>query len=334
MKHFVYSLILLFLLTKSLYGQSDTLMVNDTLVVYDTVIIHDTLQVTANFIQQKDTILKAIITMDTLTSRTSMKLIKKKDTATISINRILIHENLKHRENMKKQILTLISSAMLTHANFAQPGIADSPNTNDKQQAKNCLILKLDLIEPAISLIAKETSLAMGIEKGFCKRHSIQLAGLLLLNKSDSFKTLPIKLIQIIPQYKFYLSKRRNFTGFYVGVYMKYSISQYASKASLPDQFQAGGPISPILYYYPYYTLTFDQFKIGEGGMIGYQNCFGKHIVLDFLFGLGQLSQIATKTVKEQVPGLETKNIAPDSEPYNSTTSFDGIISLNIGYKF
>ncbi len=62
----------------------------------------------------------------------------------------------------------------------------------------------------------------------------------------------------------------------------------------------------------------------GEGLILGYQNYIKKRIVIDFIVGLGNNQVISTKVIRAENIDLDL--------PKGS--SLDGILALNIGYRF
>jgi hypothetical protein len=114
------------------YGQSSkTIIVYDTITVYDTVFVYDTIKVenkvqSENNFKNNFTAEKAYLAIDTNNFSATLLLINKKDTATISINSIILSETNKNLDAMKKSLLTLLVSAALTQAASAQTRKADT----------------------------------------------------------------------------------------------------------------------------------------------------------------------------------------------------------------
>ncbi len=126
-----------FLLSTSLYGQvRDTIIIYDHIAIYDTVVVYDTVLVydTASiqdsddvertqvkpFFNKNESSPNSILALDTTTNEAYLMLYNKTDTATISINRIILSENNKHLDTMKKEILVLAVSALLAQSTLAQ----------------------------------------------------------------------------------------------------------------------------------------------------------------------------------------------------------------------
>jgi len=109
---------------------SDTIFVYDTVIVKEIKTVYDTIKVpkgnlaetkqAENFLKKNDTAQRAVLAIDTATSKAQLVLLKKNDTATISINSILLSENLNNSDTMKKKILALAAAALIAQPNFAQ----------------------------------------------------------------------------------------------------------------------------------------------------------------------------------------------------------------------
>jgi hypothetical protein len=165
-------------------------------------------------------------------------------------------------------------------------------------------VIKTDLLGPVISLIDKRRMNTLTGEICFNNKHSIQLTGL-YNNYQSRFESEFI--LDIIPEYKFFLERKKSYTGFYTGAYLKlrnstfeYVITYYKST-----------------YYYDY--NKYNQTSFG-GGIIccGYQNHIRKNIVFDFLFGIG-----GQYIVKVNNSFIENHKISRDIR-----------FALNLGYKF
>lgn len=99
----------------------DHVIVYDTIKVYDTLFVYDTVSIPDEIFFQKNNALKgAVLTRDSSQMGLDLKLFFQNDTATILNNSILLSENVKNPEAMKKQILTLVMSAMLAQTGIAQ----------------------------------------------------------------------------------------------------------------------------------------------------------------------------------------------------------------------
>jgi hypothetical protein len=127
--------ILLFLLSFNVFGQlSDTVIIYDHITVYDTIRVYDTVTVyevaqekagddfSGSSEKNKNSRmpLDAVLVTDPATNEHQLKFFFQTDTATLSSNSILLSRNTKNSEAMKKEILTVLVSAMLSQANIAQ----------------------------------------------------------------------------------------------------------------------------------------------------------------------------------------------------------------------
>ncbi|MGB3946737.1 MAG: hypothetical protein WBM13_02025 [Bacteroidia bacterium] len=98
-----------------------TIIVYDTITVYDTIFVYDTIK-TENKVQNENIFKnnfeteKAYLAIDTNDFTANLLVLNKNDTATISINSIILSENSKNSDTMKKELLTLLVSASLTQA--------------------------------------------------------------------------------------------------------------------------------------------------------------------------------------------------------------------------
>lgn len=198
---------------------------------------------------------------------------------------------------MKRIIfIFLISTILLTSKIFAQ----------DTLSKKNIVIIKTDIAMPVIGLATNFKAGSLTLELGLKHRHSIQLTGLITSMVSTEFQH---KTIQIIPAYKYFLSKKRACTGIYSGLYLKGS--QYTS-------------INDHRHFSENYYLEYKQNTLGGGLLLGYQNYIMKRMVVDFLVGFGARQAVNTTIIKSENISLgDIKN-----------TYADGIIAMNIGYKF
>ena len=148
-------------------------------------------------------------------------------------------------------------------------------------------------------------SFACTAEKLFCKRHSIQLTINDYWSNTSSSK---ISILSLIPEYKFFVTKKNPYTNYYIGAYVRYT--NYYSNY-LPDITKEG--------------------KIGGGISNGIQFYFAKVITLDVLVGVG----IINKTPIYQSPKPSYNSHGGLSlgarEP---STITDLRFAINIGYRF
>jgi hypothetical protein len=139
--------LLLFVLTK-IHGQTpvnkktvEHVIVYDTIVVYDTVIVYDTVKTnnrtisgpSETFFSKKDTIPNAVLEIDTATLKAKLFFFYKKDTATISLNGIILSETNKNLGTMKKAILTLMMPSLLAQTTSAQVSSLDSIKSGENK---------------------------------------------------------------------------------------------------------------------------------------------------------------------------------------------------------
>lgn len=82
--------------TKLSSAQSDTIYVYDDVIVYDTVVVYDTV-----YVDPKPDFI-SIVKMDTTNGLANLLMISKNKTATIPVDRIILIENIKNSESMKK----------------------------------------------------------------------------------------------------------------------------------------------------------------------------------------------------------------------------------------
>jgi len=121
------------------YGQKakpkavyETIIIYDTITVYDTVFVYDTIKTenkapSENNFKNNFTAEKAYLAVDTNNFSAAVLLINKKDTATLSINSIILSETNKNLDTMRKPLLTLLVSAALTQAAKSQDSLNIKP---------------------------------------------------------------------------------------------------------------------------------------------------------------------------------------------------------------
>jgi hypothetical protein len=128
-------------------------------------------------------------------------------------------------------------------------------------------------------------------EACFNRRQSLQLTGLFETSGGQGYA----QTLHIIPEYKYFLSKKNYYTGFYLGIYLTYIRQKDVDEWDPPN------------YVYTSYYNGY-----GAGGICGYQRCFFNHLILDFIIDLGESEMY-----------YDSKNLM-----------LDGRIALDIGYKF
>jgi len=193
------------------------------------------------------------------------------------------------------KILILIST-ILTSSIVAQ----------DTTKTQTSLIIKTDIFMPIYSLATNYKAGSLTVEFGVKRRHSLQITGLVsnLIGTTQQYKST-----QIIPAYKYFLSNKKPYTGFYTGLYIKGD-----QLTSISDYRQFSEPS-----YLEYKTTS-----MGGGLLFGYQNYIKKRIVVDILLGIG-----ARQILNREIVKIE--NITFD---VNKKTYLDALFALNIGYKF
>lgn len=194
------------------------------------------------------------------------------------------------------QFIFLISTILLTSNIVAQ----------DTLGKKTAVIIKTDIAMPIIGLATNFKAGSLTLELGIKRRHSIQLTGLITNMVSTEFQH---KTIQIIPAYKYFLSKKKAYKGFYSGLYLKGS--QYTS-------------IADHRHFSERSYLEYKQNTLGGGLIFGYQNYILKRFVVDILLGFGARQAINTIIIKSE--NIYLGDI--------KSTYADGIIAVNFGYKF
>ena len=194
------------------------------------------------------------------------------------------------------RIIFLISTLLLTSILVAQDTLGEQP----------ALIIKTDIAMPIIGLATNFKAGSLTLELGIKRRHSIQLTGLITSIVSAEYQH---KTIQIIPAYKYFLSKKKAYTGFYSGLYLKGS--QYTF-------------IADRRHFIDNSYLEYKQNALGGGLIFGYQNYIMKKIVFDILLGFGARQVLNTTIIKSENTYLGDID----------STSPDGIIAVNFGYKF
>ncbi len=197
---------------------------------------------------------------------------------------------------------------------FISSEIAEAQADIRKDSLKGInLIIKADVLLPVVAAATNLHLFSVSAEKLFCKHHSIQLSFLDTWTRNasqpaarritDNFNTW-----QIAPEYKYYMFKKKKYTGYYIGAFVMYT--QYHDKNTLYFLSQT----LPKVYEEIEYSLSC-------GFINGYQLYLFKHITIDFLLGLGVKSPVKYKVVEG--------NIEND---YKSSLIFRA--AVNIGVRF
>ena len=186
----------------------------------------------------------------------------------------------------------------------------------DSLNKKITYIIKTDLFFPVISFMARQTDninqygQSLTFETGFNQRQSFQITGLLMSFKGHENSW------QVIPEYKFFFSKKQSYKGFYCSAYLKYITNKITYSKPGPFLYCGTGLTYPIVEP-PYIPVQFEH-GFAEGINLGYQTYYSKHLVIDFLIGFGK-SQIKLSTINSLSP---------------SDAAFSDRFALNLGYKF
>lgn len=183
----------------------------------------------------------------------------------------------------------------------------------DTLNKKCLLIVKADILSLATNAFGVVNLGSLTIEKGFLNRHSFQLtAGYSKYINSKS------KSWTLLPEYKFFIDKKKDFKGFYTGVYLRYnnavSLDLYSSGSFVDNK---------------YITKKYQSY--GGGLTFGYQTYIKKHLTLDFLLGVG--GRYVTRQI--DVPA----HYYISSTSYTIDNNFPAIFpdvraAIFLGYKF
>ena len=166
-------------------------------------------------------------------------------------------------------------------------GIYSQTDTAKKQ----IYIIKTDLLTPIVGLFVGGKCAILTLETGFKKRHTFQLttgyARQTMKFAQDNFTGTYSNFWTIVinPEYKYFISKKRNYTGLYIGgsLFWRNSEDQevnYYNWPMIQDEI----------------SLDYIENDIAVGPIIGYQNYF-KHFVYDFMVGTVYCKSIALKFI-------------------------------------
>ncbi len=119
---------------------TDTIVIYETIVIYDTIKVYDTVKVkdenteaSPKKLKKNNEVQNAILVIDTTTQKAELVLFHENDTATISINNIILSENLNNSDTMKKKMVTLAASALLSQLAFAQENKTENKTISHKK---------------------------------------------------------------------------------------------------------------------------------------------------------------------------------------------------------
>lgn len=203
----------------------------------------------------------------------------------------------------KREFFAFLILCVLFNSAYAQK---DTLNKN------GFFAIKTDLIELSFNLFGVVNSGALTIEKGFSNRHSIQLTG-----RYTKYIHFISQGWEIIPEYKYFISKRKNFKGFYTGLYLKYG------SETDKDLYESGSNGNK------YITKEYQNY--GGGGTFGFQTYIRKHLTIDFLLGIGVKYYVRQLNVPSDYYIGGASYTVDNKYPI---THSDSRVSINLGYKF
>jgi hypothetical protein len=177
------------------------------------------------------------------------------------------------------------------------------------QDSTRTFILKTDIFSPVYMSYFKDISVSLSGEYCFKRYFSAQLTGeytnILVDSRARNFESW-----RVIYAFKYFLARKKAHAGLFTGFYGKFS--------SLTSTYNYNSEPEP--FYLSYRTKS-----INGGLILGYQNYIGKHFSIDLIFGLGLRKVTNIKVLK-----MENITYIPDSRQ----NPLDGIIAVNIGYRF
>ena len=205
--------------------------------------------------------------------------------------------------------------------------VAGTAEMKEDSTHKTGLVLKGDVMFPLLSLAVKQTAIfSVTTEKLFHNRHSLQLTYVSLsLRGSQVVESYPFTetrqntnyTFEIIPEYKFYVSKKKNYTGYYIGAYLAYinHTDKVLDATFIPSGYKTVTISGPATLYTSYKDI---QQSMAAGIINGFQYYLFNHLVIDFLVGGGLFETIKYKGV----------------EPVIYAPQFYWRLAFNVGYKF
>jgi hypothetical protein len=189
-------------------------------------------------------------------------------------------------------------------------------STSSKKQIS--LIIKADLLALGYDVFthkkpAYQKYYSFSIEKLLGKNHGVQLSYYFA-----PFSSTGVKWYVISPEYKFFVSKKKQHTGYYIGANLKY-IHYYEKSSWVAPQ-----SISDTTYYGKY-----ESYNIGAGLINGFQFYLWNRISFDFLAGIGFFAEIKNKQYQPYylLGGNHLYGFA-------FSRNADIRLALNIGFKF
>ncbi len=187
------------------------------------------------------------------------------------------------------------------------------------------LIVKADVPLPVADLVFSkvERDMSLTVEKIINRRNSVQVTGTYHFikanaNSPDSALANRRNIFQIIPEYKFFILKRKVCSGPYVGAYLKYIRDEEIwDEWTETINYNAYPNTKNTHFFADYY-----YFKYAIGAITGCQFYIRNRVTFDFLFGVG-----ASKTFLVQKVSGENIGTILGSD-------LDGRLAFNVGYKF
>lgn len=205
--------------------------------------------------------------------------------------------------------LTLILVTQTSVFLFAQQDSTSLRTSLDNNLKKNevALILKIDILNPVVSIVKSQTDAGVYAELGFKRRQSFQLSNYLHFYTSPAIHENRMDLYM---DYKFFLSRKQAYSGIYIGPYLAIS--------SLSYEREVNGDFPPY-----YRHVKFEQQALGGGLLAGYQFIIKRRFVIDLLGRIGAAQPVATKLIA-----------LVNEPPVNSSLRLTWLAAINLGYKF
>ena len=182
---------------------------------------------------------------------------------------------------------------------------------------KKALIIKTDLFIPIMGILNDMYIGALSVEYCFDKRQAVQITtsyGVTITGPTLE-KEPPTNsnewLLQIAPDYKFFIKKDKCYSGIYTGGYLK--VIHYLSDNEW----------NSTVWPYNNEYLSYTGNEVGGGLLFGYQNYY-KHLVYDIMIGVGYRKTFGLNIISNS-------NFDTD---WISYSGMDARFALNIGYRF
>ena len=198
--------------------------------------------------------------------------------------------------------------------------IAASPDSL-KTKHQIGLIIKADLLALGYDAITYKKTVyqkyyAFSVEKLLGKQHSLQLS---YCNAPTAKLDGKNKWYVISSEYKFFVSKNKPHTGYYIGGSLKY-IHYYEKSSRIPPQTLNDPAV---------YTGIYESHSLGVGFVNGVQFYLLKRITIDVMAGLGVFSEIAKKEYNSYF--LESGH---HYYGFGISNHLDYKLAINLGFKF